>query len=419
LVRRNFASALAHVVKLAAPKNTRLMLNGLIEKFKNSSEESTREAIAVAFKEMLRVASTQIRQFDKELVPFLYFAKNDPAESVRAPFKDAWNDVGAGSVRLYLGEAVELIRSAMGSASWTTKQQAGQTLSSLATDLGKALAPHAVDIVKLLREGLAGKTYKGKEALLGALSSVCSATSSDLLSHPDFNARDLIMAVLAECKRTDREYKRHAVVCLASVLKTFPSVDVYDDVFAILRELVQEKDEKEKEKDKEKDEEDAKSRPLMLLTRAAAFEALGYAFAAASPATKKATFTPLCDLLTSQYPLNPWNVQIALLGSVRAIVKSINSGPESFAGSGEVQKLVEILFLGTENVKYSVVRNAALEAFCDLVQATKDTELLNPYVDKILAQLDSLGKDNAVQLMADNLRQLLDAHPLKKKPKTG
>jgi len=169
----------------------------------------------------------------------------------------------------------------------------------------------------------------------------------------------------------------------------------------------------------EKDEEDAKSRPLMLLTRAAAFEALGYAFAAASPATKKATFTPLCDLLTSQYPLNPWNVQIALLGSVRAIVKSINSGPESFAGSGEVQKLVEILFLGTENVKYSVVRNAALEAFCDLVQATKDTELLNPYVDKILAQLDSLGKDNAVQLMADNLRQLLDAHPLKKKPKTG
>jgi len=282
-----------------------------------------------------------------------------------------------------------------------------------------------VEIVKLLREGLAGKTYKGKEALLGALSAVCAATSADLLSHSDFDLRGLILTVLAECKKTDREYKRHAVVCLASLLKTFPSADVYEEVYAVLQEMVQDKEEekgKEKGKEKEKDEEDAKSKPLTLLTRAAAFEALGYAFAAASPSVKKARFAPLCELLSAQYPLNPWNVQISLLGSARAIVKSLdpNKGTEPFgAGPEEMQKLVDILFLGTENVKYSVVRNAALEAFCDLVQATKDTELLNPHLDRILAQLDSLSKDSAVQLLAENLRQLINTHPLKKKPKTG
>lgn len=58
-----------------------------MSKFKDTSEESTREAIAVAFKEMLRIASTQVRNYDRELVPFLYFAKNDPADSVRGPFK--------------------------------------------------------------------------------------------------------------------------------------------------------------------------------------------------------------------------------------------------------------------------------------------------------------------------------------------
>lgn len=76
-----------------------------------------------------------------------------------------------------------------------------------------------------------------------------------------------------------REYKRHAVVCLAAVLKTFTSLDVYDDVFTALQELLVEKVE-EKGKEKEKDDEDAKARPLLLLTRAAAFEALGHSFAA-------------------------------------------------------------------------------------------------------------------------------------------
>jgi hypothetical protein len=69
-----------------------LVLGALMSKFKETSEESTREAIAVAFKELLRIASTQVRNYDRELVPFLYFAKNDPAESVRNPFKVEKNE---------------------------------------------------------------------------------------------------------------------------------------------------------------------------------------------------------------------------------------------------------------------------------------------------------------------------------------
>jgi hypothetical protein len=52
---------------------------------------------------------------------------------------------------------------------------------------------------------------------------------------------------------------------------------------------------------------------------------------------------------------------------------------EKKEGAGEVWgevgvgKLVEVFFLGMENAKYSVVRNAAVEAFGDLVLATKGT----------------------------------------------
>ncbi len=37
----------------------------------------------------------------------------------------------------------------------------------------------------------------------------------------------------------------------------------------------------------------------------------------------------------------------------------------------EMHQLVDVLLMGTSNVKYSVVRNAALEAFCDLIVATE------------------------------------------------
>lgn len=77
------------------------------------------------------------------------------------------------------------------------------------------------------------------------------------------------------------------MVCLASVLKTFTKVDVYKEVFSVLHELVVQTETENKQpqgpldaKEKQQqEEEDAKSRPLALLTRAAAFEALGHAFA--------------------------------------------------------------------------------------------------------------------------------------------
>jgi hypothetical protein len=90
-------------------------------------------------------------------------------------------------------------------------------------------------------------------------------------------------------------------------------------------------------------------------------------------------------MLLSQYPLNPWNVQVSLLTSLRAVVKAgsgdgASGGEEKKGGEGErkqgwgeadVGKIAEVFFLGMDNAKYSVVRNAALEAFGDLVNATK------------------------------------------------
>ena len=67
----------------------------------------------------------------------------------------------------------------------------------------------------------------------------------------------------------------------------------------------------------------------------------------ASAETKKSKLVPLCDLLLSQYPLNPWNVQVSLLTSLRAVVKAeAGDGTEKEKwGEAGVAKIAEVFFL--------------------------------------------------------------------------
>jgi hypothetical protein len=51
-------------------------------------------------------------------------------------------------------------------------------------------------------EGLSGKTYKGKETLLDAISAVCTAGAEFIAE--SMNTKEIILAVMAECKRTDK-----------------------------------------------------------------------------------------------------------------------------------------------------------------------------------------------------------------------
>lgn len=90
-----------------------------------------------------------------------------------------------------------------------------------------------------------GRLWKGKESLLSALASICSACTREILKGGNGiieylfkcnensgreTPKSIVETVVKETKKNDREYKRIAIQTLSSILKTFSEVDLYEVV---------------------------------------------------------------------------------------------------------------------------------------------------------------------------------------------
>ena len=109
-------------------------------------------------------------------------------------------------------------------------------------------------------DGIPGRVWKGKESLLSALSAISNACKKEI--EEEGKSQSLIDLVLKECKKNDKEYRRHAVMCLASLLKTWSNLNLYEQVKSQLFELANEELQKSEDADS-----DPKDKPLVLLTK--------------------------------------------------------------------------------------------------------------------------------------------------------
>ena len=90
-----------------------------------------------------------------------------------------WNEGTPGTeggIRLFLTEIINLLEVACESAQWRVKAQAARAIGKVAQKLGKSGSfpiKGQKRCMALLLNGLAGRTWTGKEALLGALADLC------------------------------------------------------------------------------------------------------------------------------------------------------------------------------------------------------------------------------------------------------
>lgn len=94
-------------------------------------------------------------------------------ESTVELWTDLWNDITPGTeagIVQNLRAITDILRTTLESASWTTKVQAANSVHTIALKSG-----HNIDIearntlLKILTNGLRGRTWNGKERLLNAL----------------------------------------------------------------------------------------------------------------------------------------------------------------------------------------------------------------------------------------------------------
>lgn len=89
---------------------------------------------------------------------------------------DLWNDVTPGTetgIRQNVETITELLRSSLESSLWNIKAQAANAVHTLAEKLGSDIdATVRNTLLKVLTDGLRGRTWDGKERLLNALATL-------------------------------------------------------------------------------------------------------------------------------------------------------------------------------------------------------------------------------------------------------
>jgi proteasome component ECM29 len=125
----------------------------------------------IAIEAISRNASGAFTAIASSILPFVFLAKHDPAESVREPFTETWseNTGGAGAIKLYVREIMGLIAGHLEAPQWRVKQVSALTLANTCEAIGVDIRDHLGLVMPLLLKGVGGRAWKGKEAVLKAL----------------------------------------------------------------------------------------------------------------------------------------------------------------------------------------------------------------------------------------------------------
>ena len=89
---------------------------------------------------------------------------------------DLWGDISLGTetdIRKNFSAILDILKTALESASWNNKAQAANAVFTVATKLGPSLNDNArVSLLNILIRGLQGRIWNGKERLLNAIAAL-------------------------------------------------------------------------------------------------------------------------------------------------------------------------------------------------------------------------------------------------------
>ena len=137
-----------------------------------------------------KYATDRFASFASISLPFAFFGSHDGYSSVKELFKSAWEDNVGGSraVLLYLHEIIDLSVLHLDSTRWSVKHTAALTIADTIRSAGDEIAVADSELIwPALKAALDGKTWEGKEQVLGALvlfarSSLLSKRSAEVRS---------------------------------------------------------------------------------------------------------------------------------------------------------------------------------------------------------------------------------------------
>ncbi|RUP51830.1 hypothetical protein BC936DRAFT_145387 [Jimgerdemannia flammicorona] len=397
-VRKSYATAVGYVCQFSTNTRTINFVNHLKKLYIEGEDEELRSVAAIVISEMCKHATDKLKSLSTEVVPLVYFGVHDPNESINAAWKEAWENLTGGStssISLYLIEIIAFVQPLLNSHSWKIKQTAAFTIA----DMCKAvdLLPHVDTIMPIMVSTLAARAWAGKETVLDAFVRLCISCEKWWQSNPQAKPSldDVATILVREAKRTNKPYKRHALGSLTLFLEAFNDhVDNFADVQDFLVELC------EMDEAAVMEEEEENERPLLLLIKAGAFKALVAGLKPDKHTAQEQYIGDVAKVLTTHIQGNVWNVQLAILESLRTFIERV---PAAKVDKAVLASILQACWLCLGDLKYSAIRTAAMKDFAAVVEKTKDTGVIGPEMKSGLIQkLDNyIAKEHVAALVDD------------------
>ncbi|XP_066591555.1 proteasome adapter and scaffold protein ECM29 [Prorops nasuta] len=244
VVRKNNAIAIGHVVGSAKESSCEKLFNTLKTWYMEKEDESLQLAVGQTLDAINTHNQDILRNHLNIIAPLVFFAmhidKTPENENTIELWTNLWNDITPGSeagIRQNLESITNMLQSAFESASWTRKVQAANAVHTVAIKLGDGINNDARNVLlKVLIEGLCGRTWNGKERLLNALatltcrSKIALTTNEELLS-------TIIEILSRESRKGTMDYRRNALKALAEILHEL-DVDKFSETYDIAQELL-------------------------------------------------------------------------------------------------------------------------------------------------------------------------------------
>uniref|UniRef100_A0A672S7K8 Proteasome-associated protein ECM29 homolog n=1 Tax=Sinocyclocheilus grahami TaxID=75366 RepID=A0A672S7K8_SINGR len=182
-------------------------------------------------------------------LPLAFLAMHQEPEEEKGESAEAnlWSEVwqehvpgSFGGIRLYMTELIAITQRALQSQSWKMKAQGAAAMATIAKQqTGSLVAPHLGMVLSALLQGLAGRTWAGKEELLKAVGSVVSKCSVELqkpaAGQPTFS--EVLDLVLKECKKESLVYRMAALRSAADILESTQE-DRFQEITDIVLPLI-------------------------------------------------------------------------------------------------------------------------------------------------------------------------------------
>ena len=299
-LKKTYAVALGHLVRVAKESSVVKLMETLENRYLEADDEDSRLACMHTLQAMVRYNPDVVKNHAGQTVPIVFLGKHTfktPGNHLRLnvyrhfsqmlliafaetrqliqSWEELWLDIVPGTeagLRLYSSDIVGYLHRAITSPSWKLKSQSAAAIGSMAKSLKGLLDPvQRSALLRILLDGLAGRTWEGKEHLLHALASLVTAQPVEEAAVRD----EIISVVLREARKDALPYRRHAVEVLGQVAEAFQS-DLFSSVYEMLQPLFETKEDEMEQDDEEEKEEKHQLQTLEL--HEAAILALGRAF---------------------------------------------------------------------------------------------------------------------------------------------